>query len=637
MPWDVKKRGARWCVVKQGESAPVPGGCHPTKAKAQAHQRALYASESADADSLGGYALAVSEGSDMSDSSNFTVNFDNTSGVNLGEFSVSTIMDLGKLGYEPIISGSNQIVGFAPATVHDGAETAAPTEKPWSGVLATVGSPTGDKRYLIPGEISHRDLPIPLQVQIVSDEGHGGAHTAGRIDQIDFIPLSEFEQADEYSLDDVAEDAIIVFATGMLDGSPAAVEAERLIANGAGISIDLPADREAIIDADTFEEVALEDADPLAAAKGKYLHGVAGKIAAATIVNIPAFEEAEIGLEEDSVLVASAHGMAVGSFESDGNRMVPDVWIDTLVAMAAPLKPDPSWFADPKLKKLTPLTITPEGRVYGHLADWDGCHTGFSNVCVPPFRSETAYAYFNTGEIECEDGSLVAVGKLMFSMEGGKHADTWLNAQEASQHYDDSTKVGAFVRAGTDRYGTWLAGALRPGLTDEEVQHLRSHPPSGDWRPIPGKGTELVAAFCVAVGGFPIPRAMVASGAQGELTIISAPLDLELGPHAVRRRFEVLKRKRKSMRPYTVMAVEYRDPLWAAVGPDSHELRDVSSAERKRLAKTGAAMEDGSFPIANCQDAKNARQAIGRAPEGKRAAVRAHIAKRERALGCSND
>jgi hypothetical protein len=65
-------------------------------------------------------------------------------------------------------------------------------------------------------------------------------------------------------------------------------------------------------------------------------------------------------------------------------------------------------------------------------------------------------------------------------------------------------------------------------------------------------------------------------------------------------------------------------------------LREFSTASRKKLAKSGAAMSDGSFPIANCQDAKNARQAIGRAPAGKRAAVKAHIAKREKALGCSN-
>lgn len=66
-------------------------------------------------------------------------------------------------------------------------------------------------------------------------------------------------------------------------------------------------------------------------------------------------------------------------------------------------------------------------------------------------------------------------------------------------------------------------------------------------------------------------------------------------------------------------------------------LREFDTASRKRLAKSGAAMKDGSFPIANCKDAKNARQAIGRAPASKRAAVRAHIAKREKALGCKND
>jgi hypothetical protein len=564
VPWSIEKRGSKFCVVKQGETKPVPGGCHPTKEKAVAHQRALYASESVHTDHLlqdvtahmisrmgepGNpsadlrtvYAGSVNEGSDMTTTSN-------------SEFSVTTVTNLADQGFEPLLNGAGQTVGFLnTGTFNTTSSTGDSVEKPWSGVLAVIGHPTGDKRYLMPGEIGNRDLPIPLQVQTVTGEGHDGAHTAGRIDQIEFIPMSEFDAKDAFNLDGVPEDATVVFATGMLDGSPAALEAERLIANGAGISVDLPADRMALIDPDTFEEVDPADVEMADVLSGKYLTGIGGKIAAATIVTIPAFEEAEIGLtEEESVLVASAYGQAIGVGDDSYVPFIGGHWAtNTLVAMAAPLKPDPDWFADPKLKKLTPLTITPEGRVYGHLADWDGCHTGFSNVCVPPFRSETAYAYFNTGEIECEDGSLVAVGKLMFSMEGGKHAPTWMSANEASQHYDDSTKVGAFVRAGTDRYGTWLAGALRPGLSDEEVQHLRLHPPSGDWRPIPNKGTELVAAFCVAVGGFPIPRAMVASGAEGELTIISAPLDLELGPHAVRRRFEVLKRKRKAMRPYS--------------------------------------------------------------------------------------
>jgi hypothetical protein len=60
--------------------------------------------------------------------------------------------------------------------------------------------------------------------------------------------------------------------------------------------------------------------------------------------------------------------------------------------------------------------------------------------------------------------------------------------------------------------------------------------------------------------------------------------------------------------------------------------RDVSTEERKRLADDGAAMPDGSYPIANCEDLKNAIQAIGRASDPE--ATKAHIRKRKSALGC---
>jgi len=52
------------------------------------------------------------------------------------------------------------------------------------------------------------------------------------------------------------------------------------------------------------------------------------------------------------------------------------------------------------------------------------------------------------------------------------------------------------------------------------------------------------------------------------------------------------------------------------------------------MAKAGTAMPDGSYPIADCEDVANARQSIGRSPEGRRSAVQAHINKRARALGC---
>lgn len=64
--------------------------------------------------------------------------------------------------------------------------------------------------------------------------------------------------------------------------------------------------------------------------------------------------------------------------------------------------------------------------------------------------------------------------------------------------------------------------------------------------------------------------------------------------------------------------------------PDAGK-RDVSTEERDRLADRGAAMPDGSYPIANVKDLRNAIQAIGRAKDP--AAAKAHIKRRARALG----
>lgn len=59
--------------------------------------------------------------------------------------------------------------------------------------------------------------------------------------------------------------------------------------------------------------------------------------------------------------------------------------------------------------------------------------------------------------------------------------------------------------------------------------------------------------------------------------------------------------------------------------------RDVSTSERDRLADCGQALPDGSFPIANTGDLKNAVRAIGRAKDPAKA--KAHIKRRARALG----
>ena len=59
--------------------------------------------------------------------------------------------------------------------------------------------------------------------------------------------------------------------------------------------------------------------------------------------------------------------------------------------------------------------------------------------------------------------------------------------------------------------------------------------------------------------------------------------------------------------------------------------REFSGGSRKKMAKSGSAMPDGSFPIPDVDALKRAIQSIGRAKDP--AAAKAHIKSRARALG----
>jgi hypothetical protein len=63
--------------------------------------------------------------------------------------------------------------------------------------------------------------------------------------------------------------------------------------------------------------------------------------------------------------------------------------------------------------------------------------------------------------------------------------------------------------------------------------------------------------------------------------------------------------------------------------------REFSNDEREKLAKSGKAMSDGSFPIETIEDLRNAIQAHGRAKNP--VAVKAHIKTRAKALGATNE
>lgn len=202
-------------------------------------------------------------------------------------------------------------------------------------------------------------------------------------------------------------------------------------------------------------------------------------------------------------------------------------------ASATPLFPPIEAFTNPDFGGPVSLTVEDDGRVYGHLAVWGTCHTGFGGQCVQPPHSATDYAYFNVGAVRVLDGDTpreVAVGHI--TMGEGGHADTGLSLADAAAHYDNTNTVVADVAAGEDAHGIWVAGMLRHSVTPAQVQALRASPLSGDWRSV-GGSLELVAALAVNTPGFPVPRARVASGAPIALTaagVVPQPVHTDPSP-----------------------------------------------------------------------------------------------------------
>jgi hypothetical protein len=489
---------------------------------------------------------------------------------------------------------------------------------------------SGDGRSFKRDAISIRELPLPLLWQIKTGDGHAGSVVVGRID---YVERTEQGIGNAYG----------VFDTGVYGQ-----EAERLVRNGflRGVSADL----------DQFQ--ATEEKQPKKAEASDLENaGEIGKdklvvnkarVMAATIVAKPAFQECTISIEESGDQEETMTPNDGIYEESVDFSTVEPITASGFLSEEIPVTPPQEWFENPKLTKATPLTIEPDGRIYGHIAAWHVNHIGMPRSTRPP-RSKSKYAYFHTGVVRTDSGKDIPVGQLTLA---GGHADLRASAAQAAKHYDDTASAIADVHAGEDEYGIWVAGSLRPTATEMQIRALRASAPSGDWRPINGS-LELVAVCQVNVPGFPIARALVASGKVMSLVAAGASFLAMMKSDAVTH-FAVkaqelgelatstpdlkdrVKAKKANMRKFAIesAATKVEDMRHRAlVASAVAELAKFSDEERAKLAETGEALPDGSYPIRNEQDLKNAIHAYGRSTPKDRAKVRTHIRKRAKALG----
>lgn len=363
-----------------------------------------------------------------------------------------------------------------------------PMRKQWTGTLAPVGKPTGDGRIFdTDAELTFREFPLPLMFQRATSDGHDTAVIVGKITSAT-VDAEGVQAVGEFFDSAEAAEAVELVAEGVLrpsvDLADMVVEHELLDADGNAVDLD-------------DEELAPDDI------AGERMHVRAASIIAATLVAKPAFAEAKITIGDDTPAPAEDDAEAEEA---------------ALVASATALTEVPAFpadaFADPRLDGPTALTVTDDGRVYGHLATWSTEH--LSRPGTTPPRSATSYALFHTSTVRADTGQL-SVGRLTV---GTGHADARASAHATAEHYDNTGSTWAFVRAGEDQHGTWVAGVVNPDADPKDVRAGASAPLSGDWRNV-GGNLELVAALSVNVGGFPIPRSYAATSGA-ELSLVAS-------------------------------------------------------------------------------------------------------------------
>jgi hypothetical protein len=414
----------------------------------------------------------------------------------------------------------------------DGSKSQAETAT-WEGVLAVEDQVTGDGREFASGALSWPDEIQPGEVLLRwnKEDSHGGevrtkAVTVGRIDSI-------------------WRDGSKIMGRGVFDlGSEDGAEAHRRVQEKflRGVSIDADSIGQADVEFVWPEDANMgedgEDALMMLFAQPEKVVFHGGRIRAATLCDIPAFAEAYIALlDEAGAVVAGGAPSAEEEIKLRGditrelfeNRPKPRRIEQALIAHGGPeWRPPAEWFANPQLSQPTTIHVTEEGRIFGHAAQWGACHIGFMDVCTQPPR-EDDFPYFLTGELITAAGSVVPVGQITVTT---NHADLYIGAGPAKEHYENTGNAIADVTVGSDRIGIWVAGAVRPNADPTLVHELRaSGEVSGDWRRI-GGSHRLVGLLGVNVGGFVVPRmkARVASGqvqalvAAGRLTTAHEPV-----------------------------------------------------------------------------------------------------------------
>jgi len=461
-------------------------------------------------------------------------------------------------------------------------------------MLAPIGLSTGDGRRFADGSIQLAETPFPLEWARVREGGHNGAVGIGVVKETAVLSVKD-ALAGEWISPEAAKGMdpklTAVWAKGeVYDGidreqlprlAEDVAEAMHLISAGTlGPSVDL----------DTFEGVPVMEGsdDPVTwDVIEAYIeeHGkepkvellvTEGRVRAATLVSIPAFAETSRPME-----LVAATDLSDDEVADETRRaaaLIASIGTDSL--------PDIALFAAPALTGPTPMTWDwATGRVFGHIATWQTCHVGYSDVCVTAPKDETGeYASFNRFPVETTEG-VVWAGRITV---GGRHAALDLDASRAMAVYDGKA-VAAHVRAYTDEFGIAVSGNIELAADDPHRAAIDRRKVSGDWRET-AAGLSLVEVLALSPGprrhsepGFPVPGTFSRAGRQVALTA-------SLGPEPGQEGLSFVTRGEIDIEGAVRTALAADRAAEAARAALAADLEPVLAAERGKLDDERAAL-----------------------------------------------
>lgn len=221
------------------------------------------------------------------------------------------------------------------------------------------------------------------------------------------------------------------------------------------------------------------------------------------------------------------------------------------------------------------------------------------------------YSFFSRHEVDKKgkgfyDGpEFPSNGRIMWDAWGGDAGFSWSRAivnraKKKSESKADSVKVGSMV--------SWnSSGGRAEGKVVRIVRNGSIDVPNSDFT-ITGTAED--------------PAALIRLYKDGK------PTDTYVGHKLSTLKTSVSKSDENDEDEYP--EDEYADIPESELEIDYMEKKDYTEAQRKRMAQSGVAMDDGSFPIANENDLRNAIQSVGRAANYE--AAKRHIMRRAKAL-----